>query len=295
MTSSFTATLTVAQAIQHARQQGLDRLDAQLLLGATLQQSPTWLLAHDDAALNPAQQVQWLNWLHRRASGEPVAYILGDQEFFGLTLAVTPDVLIPRPDTETLVDWALEVLATDFPPAPWPTKSDAPLAARRPTVLDLGTGSGAIALALQHRRPDAHVTAVDASAAALQVARANAARLKLPVRFLTGNWLAPVGHARFDLILSNPPYIAEGDPHLAALAHEPKQALTAGPDGLNDLRHIITEARQHLAPGAWLLLEHGHDQAVAVSQLLANQAFVNVSTRFDLGGQPRCTGGQRPL
>lgn len=285
MTSSFTATHTVAQALQHARQQGLERLDAQWLLCAVLQQNPSWLLAHDDATLSPAQQVQWLGWLHRRASGEPLAYILGDKAFFGLTLSVSPDVLIPRPDTETLVEWALDVLAT-APASLTPPK--------RPRVLDLGTGSGAIALALQHQRQDADVTAVDASAAALRVAQANAQRLGLPVRFFHGNWLAPVASEQFDLIVSNPPYIAEGDPHMAALGHEPAQALTSGPDGLDDLRHIIAAAPAHLPPGGWLLLEHGYDQAVAVTQLLTDRGFNNVSTRFDLGGQPRCTGGQWP-
>jgi release factor glutamine methyltransferase len=162
-------------------------------------------------------------------------------------------------------------------------------------VLDLGTGSGAIALAIQHQRPDADVTAVDASEAALRMAQTNAQRHRLPVRFLPGNWLAPVATEQFDLILSNPPYIAEGDPHMAALSHEPQQALTSGPDGLDDLRHIIAAAPPHLPPGGWLLLEHGYDQAVAVSQLLIERGFNNVSTRFDLGGQPRCTGGQWPL
>jgi release factor glutamine methyltransferase len=256
-----------------------------------LKQNRTWLLAYDDATLDPAQQLQWLGWLQRRASGEPLAYILGDKEFFGLPLSVSPDVLIPRPDTETLVGWALETLASAFPP---PALVPA-LAAKPPSVLDLGTGSGAIALALAHRRPDAVITAVDASEAALRVARANATALKLSVRFLHGDWLAPVGGERFDLVVSNPPYIAENDPHMAALGHEPRQALTSGPDGLDDLRRIVATAPRHLCANGWLLLEHGYDQAVAVSQLLVDQGFVNVSTRFDLGGQPRCTGGSWPL
>lgn len=253
--------------------------------GQAPQQGRSWLLAHDDAPLSPAQQVQWLGWLHRRASGEPLAYILGDKEFFGLTLNVTPDVLIPRPDTETLVDWALAILSA---PSPSPNP---------PQILDLGTGSGAIALALQHACPRAQITAVDASEPALQVARANAARLGLPVRFLLGHWFEPLRQSpqvRFDLIVSNPPYIAEDDPHMAALGHEPRGALTSGADGLDDLRHISQAAPGYLAPSGWLLLEHGYDQAVAVTQLLREQGFDNVSTRFDLGGQPRCTGGQRP-
>lgn len=270
--------LTVAQAMQHARQQGVDRLDAQLLLCEAVQQSHAWLLAHGSETLPPAQQTRFLDGLARRATGEPLAYILGDKAFFGLTLTVSPDVLIPRPDTETLVEWALELI-----PAQTAT-----------TVLDLGTGSGAIALAIQHQRPQAQVTAVDASEAALRMAQANAQRLNLPVEFRHGSWLAPVAGRRFELIVSNPPYIAEGDPHMAALGFEPRQALTAGPDGLDDLRQIIAAAPAHLQPGGWLLLEHGYDQPVAVAQLLTERGFSNVSARFDLGGQRRCTGGQAP-
>ena len=213
-----------------------------------------------------------------RAEGEPAAYLLGEKEFFGLSLRVTPDTLIPRPDTETLVHWALEHLPTDQP--------------RR--VLDLGTGSGAIALALAHERPQADVTAVDASAGALQVALDNATALGLRLRGRLGSWFAPVAGERFDLIVSNPPYIAEGDPHMTALRFEPESALTAGPDGLDDLRHIIEQAPRHLVPGGWLLLEHGFDQANAVMQLLQNRGFTEVSTRFDLGPQARCTGGRFP-
>lgn len=270
--------LTVHRALQQARAQGVDRLDAQLLMCAAVQQSRTWLLAHDTDPLPPEQQARFEGWLERRAAGEPLAYILGDKEFFGLKLAVSPDVLIPRPDTETLVDWALSLIPQSGSGHPF-------------TVLDLGTGSGAIALAIQHRRPRAQVSAVDASEAALRVAQANARQLNLPVSFHHGSWLAPVAGQRFDLIVSNPPYIAEGDPHLAALGHEPCQALTAGPDGLDDLRTIISAAPSHLNPGGWLLLEHGYDQSVAVTQLLLGGAFTKVSTRFDLGGQPRCTGG----
>lgn len=288
MTSSFTAIHTVAQALQHARQQGVERLDAQLLLCAVLGQGRTWLLTHDGDALTPTQQMRWLGWLHRRAAGEPLAYILGAKEFFGLDLVVSPDVLVPRPDTETLVEWALDVLGETFPT----TRQDM---APSPRVLDLGTGSGAIALAIRHRRPDARVTAVDASEAALGIARGNAERLGLAVRFLHGSWLSPVAGERFDLVVSNPPYIAEGDPHLDALGHEPRQALTAGLDGLDDLRHIAATVAANLAQGGWLLLEHGYDQAVAVTQLLVEHGFINVSTRFDLGGQARCTGGRRPF
>ncbi len=278
MNPTTSTPLTVAQAMQHARQQGVDRLDAQLLLCDAVQQGHAWLLAHGSDELSPPQQSRFLNGLARRTTGEPLAYILGDKAFFGLTLAVSPDVLIPRPDTETLVEWALELIPEQA----------------ATTVLDLGTGSGAIALAIQHHRPQAKVSAVDASEAALRMAQANAQSLNLPVEFRHGSWLTPVAGQRFDLIVSNPPYIAEGDPHMAALGFEPRQALTAGPDGLDDLRQIITTAPEHLQPGGWLLLEHGYDQPVAVAQLLAERGFSNVSTRFDLGGQPRCTGGQRP-
>lgn len=271
------AALTVQQALQQARAQGLDRLDAQLLLCAAVQQGRTWLLAHDTDPLLADQQARFEAWLQRRAAGEPLAYILGDKEFFGLTLAVSPDVLIPRPDTETLVEWALELLPQEAPCG---------------EVLDLGTGSGAIALAIQHRRPHAHVTAVDASQGALGIAGTNAQRLNLPVSFLHGDWFAPVAHQCFDLIVSNPPYITENDPHMAALGFEPRQALTSGPDGLDDIRRIVKQAPVHLVTGGWLLLEHGFDQPVAVAQLLRDRGFANVSTRFDLGPQPRCTGGQ---
>lgn len=305
----MSATPTVQTALQHARQQGLERLDAQVLLLHLLGRSPhdrAWLLAHDTDTLPADTTAAFAALCQRRLNGEPVAYLTGQREFYGLTLQVDARVLDPRPDTETLVDWALDVLADHA----------------HPTVLDLGTGSGAIALALQQQRPDAHVWAVDASTDALSVAHANAQRLHLPVRFLHGHWLErwqtfpaatnttgqpapqstntpiPTPPAapppRFDLIVSNPPYIAEGDPHMAALRFEPETALTAGPDGLDDLRQIIDQAPHHLAPGGWLLLEHGFDQANAVMQLLQNRGFLEVSTRFDLGPQARCTGGRLP-
>lgn len=273
---SDTPHFTIAQALAHARTVGVDRLDAHLLLGHVLQRSRTWLLAHDTDTLPATAQAHFLTLLQRRAGGEPAAYLLGDKEFFGLTLRVTPDTLIPRPDTETLVHWALEHIPSDRPVR----------------VLDLGTGTGAIALALANERPLADVTAVDASAGALQVAQDNAAALGMRLRALLGSWCDPVAGEQFDLIVSNPPYIAEGDPHMDALRFEPKTALTAGPDGLDDLRHIIDQSPGHLAPGGWLLLEHGYDQAHAVMQLLQNRGFREVSTRFDLGAQPRCTGGR---
>lgn len=269
----------MAQALAQARALGLDRLDAHLLLAALLERPRTWLLAHDDAPLTEPVRQRYAEACQQRAQGVPIAYLLGEKEFFGLTLKVSPAVLVPRPDTETLVQWALDRLADPALPP-------------HPTVLDLGTGSGAIALSIAHACPHAQVTAVDASPEALTVAQTNGRRLSPTTRFLLGSWFTPVAGQRFDLIVSNPPYIADADPHLAALHAEPRQALTAGPDGLDDLRQIIEQAPAHLAAGGWLLLEHGHDQAVAVTQLLKARGFDQVSTHFDLGGQPRCTGGK---
>ena len=271
---------TLAQALAHTRTLGLARIDAQLLLLHVLAQPEAgraWLLAHDTDALEEAAQAQFIALCQRRAAGEPVAYLTGRKEFYGLPLHIDARVLDPRPDTETLVDWALEVMA----------------ALPAPRVADLGTGSGAIALALQSQRPTAQVLAVDASEGALAVSQANAARLGLPVRFQQGNWLAGV-QGPFDVIVSNPPYIAAQDPHLAALTHEPLQALASGADGLDDIRTIVAQAPTHLAPGGWLLLEHGHDQAETVRALLIARGFAPVHSREDLAGIARCTGGQWP-
>jgi release factor glutamine methyltransferase len=269
----------IAQALSQAQQAGLPRVDAQMLLLHVLGRAGhdrAWLLAHDDAALSPAQAEAFTSLTARRLAGEPVAYLTGRKAFYGLELAIDARVLDPRDDTETLVDWALELL----PPG------------RPARVLDLGTGSGAIALALAAERPQADVWAVDASADALAVARANAAKLDLTVTFRHGDWLTPLAGERFDLIVSNPPYIAEGDAHLPALAHEPLQALVSGADGLDDIRRIITAAPAHLTPGGWLLLEHGWNQATAVRDLLAAGGFTQVQSRRDLGGVERCSGGQ---
>jgi len=278
---------TCAQALATARQLGLKRLDAQLLLLHALNKPPaarSWLLAHDTDALTPQAADVFGALCQRRAAGEPLAYIVGRKEFFGLSLQVDARGLVPRPDTETLVEWSLEVLSlADTPPAL--------------EVLDLGTGSGAIALALAHSLHaagrNAQVTAVDFSAEALQLACENARQLGLAVAFIESNWMAQVsGH--FHLIASNPPYIAHDDPHLVDLQHEPQQALTAGPDGLDDLRCIIGQAPAHLLPGGWLLLEHGYDQAAQVRESLVRQGFVQVQSRLDLAGIARCSGGQWP-
>lgn len=274
------ATPTLAQALAQAHTLGLARIDAQLLLLHTLARPDAgraWLLAHDTDAMDEAAHGQFIALCQRRLAGEPVAYLTGRKEFYGLPLQVDARVLDPRPDTETLVDWALEVIT--------------PLTS--PRLLDLGTGSGAIALALQSQRTDAQVLAVDASADALAVAQANARRLGLQVQFQPANWLAGV-EGVFDAIVSNPPYIASADPHLAALTHEPLQALASGTDGLDDIRTIVAQAPNHLRPGGWLLLEHGYDQAPAVQALLSSQGFVQVQSRNDLAGIARCSGGLWP-
>ena len=273
---------TCTQALAAAQTLGLERLDSQLLLLHALDKPASaraWLLAHDTDELTPEVADAFRALCLRRASGEPLAYIVGSKEFFGLALQVDGRVLVPRPDTETLVDWSLERLQLPG----------------LLQVLDLGTGSGAIALAIAHSlqsagRP-AQITAVDSSTDALDVARDNAARLGLTVNFIESAWLAQVT-GRFHLIASNPPYIASADPHLAALAHEPLQALTAGADGLDDIRQIIEQAPSHLLPGGWLLLEHGYDQADRVRGLLLQRGFSQVQSRLDLAGIERCSGGQ---
>lgn len=278
---------TCAQALLAAKTLGLDRLDAQLLLLHALDKpsdARAWLLAHDTDVLGDEALQRYLALSLRRAGGEPLAYIVGYKEFFGLTLQVDARVLVPRPDTETLVQWSLDLL-------------QAPGMPTAPRILDLGTGSGAVALAMAHglraEGRQGQVLAVDASADALAVARGNAQRLALDLTFIQSNWLQEVSGC-FHLIASNPPYIASADPHLPALVHEPLQALTAGVDGLDDLRQIAGQAPAHLNPGGWLLLEHGYDQAEAVRQLLAGQGFVQVQSRRDLAGIERCSGGQWP-
>lgn len=268
---------TVNQALLQAQAQGVERLTSQILLLHACKQSGfdrAWLAIHTDRSLQPAELVRFQSNLQRYLAGEPVAYLLGHQEFYGLSLQVDDRVLVPRPDTETLVDWALE----RFP--------DTPLLA-----IDLGTGSGAIALALKKMRPQWTVTAVDASQDALEVARHNGARLQLDVQWQHGHWLdADLG--LFHLIVSNPPYIAEQDPHLVALQHEPDMALTSGTDGLRDIRIIIKQATGSLLAGGWLLLEHGYDQATQVQQLLWQAGFSQVQSRQDIAGIARCTGGR---
>jgi release factor glutamine methyltransferase len=268
---------TAAQMLAAAAALGVERLDAQLLLLHVLGRHSgdrAWLLAHDTDILADAVWPAFASLCARRVAGEPVAYLVGQKEFHGLGLRVDPRVLVPRPDTETLVEWALQCVQ----------------GRTSPVVLDLGTGSGAIALAIQHARPDANVTAVDRSADALAVACANAQRLGLAVRFAEADWLEGA-ETDLDLVVSNPPYVAAGDPHLTALRHEPLGALVSGADGLDDIRRIVEAAPAHLRDGGWLLLEHGYDQAASVRALLARRGFAEVQSRDDLAGIARCSGG----
>lgn len=278
--------MTVQQRLRAARQQLAvfvpereAAIEAQMLLMQVLNVSRAWLLAHATDILPDATIQSFESLLMRRLAGEPVAHILGYREFFGLHLEVTADTLIPRPDTETLVEAALQKCTGTM------------------HVLDLGTGSGAVALAIAKHTPASHVTAVDASEAALQVAMRNARALSLGhVRFLLSDWFAAVTGERYDLIVSNPPYIEATDPHLQQgdLRFEPLTALASGADGLQDIRKIVAEAPQYLRPGGWLMLEHGYNQALAVQQLLNASGFQSVQTVSDLGGNPRVTLGQSP-
>lgn len=268
----------VAAALRAARDAGLPSLDAQLLLSRLLETTRTGLIANDERTLLTLEEERWNDALARRLEGEPLAYLLGEKEFAGLLFEVNADVLVPRPDTETLLDWAAELLAA-MPPGPR-------------SVVDLGTGSGAIAIALYKRRPQCHVTATDVSPAALVVARRNAARHDAVVEFVAGSWWAPLTDRTFDVVVSNPPYIAAGDPHLEQLRHEPHGALTPGGDGLGALRDIVAGAGRHLCTGGWLLVEHGHDQGAAVRSLLAAAGLADVATRADLAGQPRVSAGR---
>jgi release factor glutamine methyltransferase len=270
--------MNVAQALAAGAALGLDRLDAQILLLRALGRSETdrgWLLAHDTDDLPPPARSGYRAACERRAAGEPLAYIAGHKEFHGLDLQVDARVLVPRPDTETLADWAIEIAD----------------ALDAPRVVDLGTGSGAIALAIKNACPRGLVEATDVSADALAVARANAARLGLAIAFREASWLDGID-GRYDLIVSNPPYIAQDDEHLEALRHEPAGALVSGADGLDAIRVIASQAGPRLASGGWLLLEHGWDQAARVRELLRTAGFGFVASRRDLAGIERCTGGQ---
>ncbi|WP_266168500.1 peptide chain release factor N(5)-glutamine methyltransferase [Dyella subtropica] len=258
-----------------------ERVDAEALLLHVLEKPRSWLIAHDTDSLDADIVASFEALVARRAAGEPVAYITGHRGFWSLDLHVTPATLIPRPETELLVELALQHLPVG----------------QRLKVADLGTGSGAIALAIAHERPQAQVSAVDVSTEALQVARGNAHRLGIGnVRFLEGNWMTPLSGERFAVIVSNPPYIEAGDPHLARgdLRFEPAGALASGDDGLDAIRHIVSTAPGYLEPGGWLLMEHGWDQGPAVRALLITAGYLDASTAQDLEGRDRVSGGRHP-
>jgi release factor glutamine methyltransferase len=260
---------------------GLQRIDAEFLLAHYLAKPRAWLYAFSDQSLSDRQAEDFMALANRRVAGEPVAYITGRRGFWSLDLHVSPDTLIPRPETELLVELALEHL-----PASGPV-----------TVLDLGTGSGAIALALAYERPRSQVTAVDVSGAALAVADRNAAELKLRnLLFIRSHWFAELGGQLFDVIVSNPPYIEAADTHLAQgdLRFEPRSALASGEDGLDDIRVIVAEAPEHLNPNGWLLIEHGWNQGAAIRQLFRAAGFSEIATEQDLEQRDRVTLGRVP-
>lgn len=274
---------TLASAIRDAasRLPGDEaRLEAELLLAHALDRPRSWFYAHAGDLLEPRDASAFADLLRRREAGEPVAQITGHRGFWSLELAVTPETLIPRPETELLVELALDRLPRTEP--------------RR--VLDLGTGTGAIALAIASERPLADLTAVDASQAALDVARDNAAEAGLALRLRHSDWFSAVAGERFDLVASNPPYIADGDPHLQQgdLRFEPRAALASGPDGLDAIRVITRDAPAHLVPGGWLLVEHGYEQGPAVRALFAAAGLQSVATERDLEQRDRVTLGRRP-
>lgn len=271
--------MNIVQCLKRGQVLRLPRLESQILLLHALGRplhDRAWLLAHDTDELAPSAVATFESFVQRRLLNEPIAYIVGQKEFFGLTLKIDKRVLDPRDDTEVLVEWALACAAS----------------VAAPRFLDLGTGSGAIALAIQSQRPQAQVTAVDASAEALSLAGQNAKNLSLAVLFFESNWLAQV-RGQFDVIVSNPPYIEANDPHLARLHHEPLAALVSGEDGLEDIRQIIHDAPKHLVRGGWLLIEHGWQQAPAVRALLAAAGYQNIQSKLDLAGIERCSGGQK--
>jgi release factor glutamine methyltransferase len=251
------------------------RLDAELLLGKVLGVSRTALIARHHHPVSMDQQREFGELISRRAAGEPVAYLTGSREFWSLPLAVTPAVLVPRPETECLVERALELAARSEPC----------------TVLDLGTGSGAIAIAIASERRHWRVTAVDISPQALQVAAQNARMLDIPIAWRLGSWFDAVPGEQFDLIVANPPYVACSDPALVSLRSEPYSALAAGPTGLEALSAIIANAPRHLKPQGWLIMEHGATQAPQVAQLLERQGFTSIRTYPDLSGRSRVTRG----
>lgn len=271
----------VRHALGDATRRLGERVDAEALLQHALRRPASWLVAHSGDVLSLADEQAFAALVQRRLAGEPVAYITGRRWFWSLELEVTPATLIPRPETELLVELALARLPEN----------------RSASVADLGTGSGAIALALGTERPRARIVGVDASASALEVARRNAQRLCIGnVGFVEGDWLVPLAGLRFDLVVSNPPYIEADDPHLSQgdLRFEPASALASGTDGLDDIRRIVADARDVLEPGGWLLFEHGWNQGEACRALLEVAGYREVFTAQDLEQRDRVSGGRRP-
>jgi len=272
---------TVAEALQSAARSlqshsSSPRLDAEVLLAKILGLPRSGLIARGNEPVALDCERTYAQLIVERLRGAPVAYLTGTKEFWSLPIAVSPAVLVPRPETELLVELALRQLPQD----------------QAATVLDLGTGSGAVALAIAVERPRARVTGVDISPAALEVAMQNSATLGLVhIDWRLGSWFEPVQRQRFDLIVANPPYVAAADPALAALAAEPAIALTSGPSGLEALAAIAGAAGLHMRPHAWLVMEHGSDQATDVAELLVRQGFTEVRTHLDLSGKPRVTLG----
>lgn len=260
---------------------GLIPFEAKMLMAHVMHRNRAWLAAHDDEPMTATEMKNFDALARRRREGEPVAYLVGRREFYGLDLEVTRDVLIPRPETELLVELALVRIDANA----------------HSEVLDLGSGSGAIALAIANERPSCSVLGVDISQAALEIARRNAARLKVAnATFVESDWFSAVPKKRYDAIVANPPYVASIDPHLREgdVRFEPAQALAAGVDGLSAIRAIIADAGNYLAPAAWLLIEHGYDQADAVQSLLREAGFGDVQSRRDLAGIPRTALGRAP-
>lgn len=258
------------------------RFESQLLLQHSLKVNRAWLIAHENDDIATEVQHEFNTLIQRRISGEPIAYILGDRDFYGLNLSVTPATLIPRPDTEILVDIALEKIPSN----------------QTVQILDLGTGTGAIALAIAQHCPQAQVTGVDASKPALEVAIINSQQLHITnIQFILSDWFNELHDTRFDIIVSNPPYIEEADLHLQQgdLRFEPISALASGADGLDDIRKIIDDCLIHLKPQGWLMCEHGYNQAESVKELMAQAGLVAIQTFKDLGGNDRVTIGKNPL
>lgn len=273
---------------------GLPRLEARMLLEHVLQKPRAWLLAHDTDAIDPALAANFLTLCAERRQGKPMAQLFGYREFMSYRFMVTPDVLIPRPETELLVETGLQALASRQALTSITRSADKQSASAGPAILDLGTGSGAVAISLALLRPDAFVVATDLSTSALSVAQQNAQALGARIQWWQGSWYEALpAEGRFDLIVSNPPYIASGDPHLTRgdLRFEPVGALTDGADGLSAIRLIIAGAPVHLKPEGQLWLEHGYDQSEAVQNLLLTHGFSEVRSVQDLAGIARVTGG----